>query len=265
MSDSVLAAIIAGSATLSASFLQLRTASLKDAARGQSAVAARRKSRLQRLVLLVIVGAAGASGFALSQWLTDGERRHSDAVLRELQTRIEEISHTTSELELTREGARSEIQTAVLRGLGTEGVAVAATVAACRPGPPAALVAPAATAPAAPLAVAPSAAPAAGTTAAAPSAPRACTETDATPVTLCASIPAGAKVTEVALFSRLADTDTPWSASRYLPGQESGQARFADKYAEGTPDSGSRQVCQAFANWSVEHARMVRVLVRYSL
>ncbi len=217
-------------------------------------------------MLLVIVGGSGASGFALSQWLTDGERRHSDAVLRELQMRIAEIGRTTSELELTRESARSDIQSAVLRELGSDGVAVAATVPACRPGPAAApATAVPAAAPAAAPAATPAAAPTAGAPSAAPPAPRACTETDATPVTLCASIPAGAKVTEVALFSRLADTDTPWSASRYLPGQESGQARFADKYAEGTPDSGSRQVCQAFANWSVEHARMVRVLVRYSL
>ena len=85
------------------------------------------------------------------------------------------------------------------------------------------------------------------------------------PVTVCASIPASATVTEVALFARLADADTPWSASRFLPGQESGQARFAEKYAEGAPEAGTRQVCQAFSNWSADHARTVRITVRYSL
>ena len=246
MSDSVIAAIIAGTATLSASFLQLRSAALRDA--GKPGAAARRKNRLQRIVFLVIVGGSVVSGFAFSQWLTQGERAAQGALQKELQARIAEVSHTAGELEATRAAERSEIETGVLRRIGGDGVAVAATVPACRAG---------------------AAAAAAGTTpvstpgAATPV--RACSEADATPVTLCATIPAGATVTEVALFSRLDDTQTAWSASRFLPGQESAQARFADKYSETAPEAGTRQVCQTFAHWDTEHARVVRVLVRYSL
>jgi nucleoid-associated protein YgaU len=247
MSDPVLAAIIAGSATLSASLLQLRTAALRDGARGQSGPAARRKSRLQRIVLLVIIGAAAVSGFALSQWLTEGERTAQTALQHELQARVAELGRTAGELEATRQAARAEIETGVVRRIGTDGVAVTATVAACRP-----------------AAAAPAAASAAADPAAAAAAP-ACSEADAVPVTLCAAIPANATVTEVALFSRPAGTDTPWNASRFLPGQETGQARFADKYSEGTPEDGTRQVCQAFTHWSAEHARVVRVIVHYSL
>ncbi|HYL03349.1 MAG TPA: hypothetical protein VEU54_08010 [Steroidobacteraceae bacterium] len=248
MSDSVLAAIIAGTATLSASFLQFRTASLRDAGRGQSASAVRRKGRLQRLILLVIIGAAAVSGFALSQWLNEGERAAQGVLQRELQARIAEVSRTASELAETRAGARAEIETAVLRGIGTEGVAVSATVPACRPG-----------------AAGGAAAPSPALADAAASLPRPCTEAEAIPVALCATIPASAKITEVALFSRLADSDAPWSASRFLPGQDLSLARFADKYSESAPDSGTRQVCQGFANWSVDHARAVRVVVHYSL
>jgi hypothetical protein len=250
VTDSVLAAIIAGTATLSASFLQLKSAALREAARGPSA-AARRKNRLQRFILLAIVGAAGVSGFALSQWLNEGERAAQGALQRELQARIEEISRTTNELAQTREGARADIEAGVLRRLGGDGVAVVATVAPCRP----------ALAPGTAGASPPSA------TAEAPPAPaaHACTESEASPVALCASIPANATVIEVALFSRAADSDTPWSANRFLPGQESGQARFAEKYTESAPDAGTRQVCQTFAHWSAEHARVVRLLVRYSL
>jgi hypothetical protein len=250
LTDSVLAAIIAGTATLSASFLQLKTASLKEAARGPSA-AARRRNRLQRIILLAIIGAAGVSGFALSQWLNEGERAAQGALQRELQARIAEISRTTSELELTRDGARAEIEAGVLRRLGGDGIPVMATVAPCRP----------ALAPGTSGASPPSA------TAEAPPAPaaHACTESEASPVTLCATIPAGATITEVALFSRPTGADTPWSANRFLPGQESGQARFADKYTESAPEAGTRQVCQAFAHWSADHARVVRVIVRYSL
>jgi hypothetical protein len=92
-----------------------------------------------------------------------------------------------------------------------------------------------------------------------------CTEAEASPVTLCATIPGNATVTEVALFSRPAGSDASWSASRVLPGQESGQARFAEKYSEGTAEEGVRQVCQGFAHWSTEHARVARLIVRYSL
>lgn len=257
MSDSILAAIIAGTATLSASFLQFRTASLRDGARGQSAAAARRKSRLQRIVLLVIIGAAAISGFALSQWLSEGERAAQTVLQHELQARVAEISRTVGELAATRQAARADIEAGVLRRIGFDGVAVTATVAACRRPAPA-------TASAVPAAAAVAAAVGAAADPATPAAP-ACTEADAAAVTLCAAIPTSATVTEVALFSRPAGADTPWSASRFLPGQEAGQARFAEKYSEGTPEGDTRQVCQAFTHWSAEHARVVRMIVHYSL
>jgi len=244
-SDSVLAAIIAGTATLSASFLQLRSAALREARQSGS----RRKSRLQRLVFIAIIGGSAVSGFAVSQWLTAGERAAQGALARELQARIAEVSNTAGELEATRAAERSEIEGGVLRRIGSDGIAVAATVPACR----IAAASPAAAAPAA-------AAPAAAAVTA-----HVCSEAEAVPVTLCATIPASATVTEVALFSRPADADTPWSASRFLPGQESGDARFAEKYSETAAESGTRQVCQAFAHWSADHARVVRMLVRYSL
>lgn len=245
MSDSVLAAIIAGTATLSASLLQLRSALLRDAARGVSAT--RRKGRLQKLILLAVVGAAAAGGFALSQWLNSGERLAQKTLQQELQARVAEISRTASQLELTRAGARAEIENAVLRQMGTDGVVVTAVVSACRP----ALVihAPGSASP----------------PAASAEASRSCTEAEASPVTLCATIPASAKVTEVELFSRFTDSDTPWSADRFVPGQESGQARFAEKYSQSAPEGGTQQVCQLFTHWSAEHARSVRMIVRYAL
>ena len=248
MSDSVLAAIIAGTATLSASLLQLRSALLREAARGQSAT--RRKNRTQMIILLVVIGAAGVAGFALSQWLTSGERLAQRTLQQELQARVAEISRTASQLELTRAGARVEIENGVLRQMGADGVVVSATVAACRP----ALVI-----------NAPGTASPPGVSGEPPAAGRACTEAEASPVTLCATIPANAKVTEVELFSRPADSDTPWSANRFEPGKESGQARFAEKYSQTAPEGGTQQVCQGFTHWSAEKARSVRMVVRYSL
>src|SRR5438445_716976 len=96
MSDSVLAAIIAGTATLSASLLQLRSALLREAARGQSA--SRRKNRVQTILLVIVVGAAAVAGFALSQWLASGERLAQRTLQQEVQARFaEKYSQSTPE------------------------------------------------------------------------------------------------------------------------------------------------------------------------
>ena len=268
--DSVLAAIIAGTATLSASFVQLRSALLREAAGRTS----RRRNRLQLIIFFAVIGAAGVCGFALSQWLTSGERAAQSVMQRELQARVAEISRTAGQLELTRGSERADIESGVLRRLGSEGIVVMANVAPCHPSP----VLPAANTPAGPATASatgavtpPQGAPTTPGTAAqasneAPAMPaRPCTEAEASPMTLCASIPASANVTEVALFSRAADSSAPWSASRYLPGQESGEARFAPSYSESTPEPGTRLVCQGFAHWASDHARIVRMVVRYSL
>ena len=263
--DSVLAALIAGTATLSASFVQLRSALLREAAAGRSSSAARRRNRLQLIILFAIIGAAGGCGFALSQWLTAGERAAQSVMQRELQERVAEISRTASQLELTRGSERADIENGVLRRIGSDGIVVMATVGPCRrplaplsagsppPGSPSAAGSPA---------MASSTSPVSETTA---TPARACAEAEASPLMLCATIPGNASVSEVALFSRAADSEAPWSASRYLPGQESGEARFAATYSESTPEAGTRQVCQGFAHWSTDHARVVRMVVRYTL
>jgi hypothetical protein len=258
--DSILAAIIAGTATLSASFVQLRSALLREAAAGRSSSASRRRNRLQLIILLAIIGAAGVCGFALSQWLTAGERAAQGVMQRELQARVAEISHTASQLELTRGSERAEIESGVLRRMGSDGIVVMATVGPCRQP-----LAPSAAASPPPGGSPVAASPSSPATDAAATLARACIEAEASPITLCATIPGNASVSEVALFSRAADSEAPWSASRYLPGQESGQARFAATYSESTPEAGTRQVCQAFAHWSTDRARIVRMVVRYTL
>jgi hypothetical protein len=268
--DSVLAAIIAGTATLSASFVQLRSALMREAAAGRSSSAARRRNRLQLIILIAIIGAAGVCGFALSQWLTAGERAAQAVMQRELQARVAEISRTASQLELTRGSERGDIENGVLRRIGSDGIVVTATVGPCRR---TAAPSPAASSPAASPPAATSASVGSPTATSPPSSAseanatpaRACTEAEASQVTLCANIPGNASVSEVALFSRAADSEAPWSASRYLPGQESGEARFAATYSESTPEGGTRQVCQGFAHWSTDHARVVRMVVRYTL
>jgi hypothetical protein len=251
MSDSILAAIIAATATLSASLLQLRFSIARELAARAQSPSSRKKSRAPFVVLFVMVAASAVAGFAFSQWLTENERVAKGMLEHELRARLDEVSRTESQLEITQASVRAEIEMGVLRKLGTDGVVVMATVGPCRP----ALVvsAPGTTSP-----------PGVTTEAAAPPAPS-CNETEASAITLCATIPTNATVSEVQLFARAADADTPWSSNRLLPGQESGQARFAEKYVEGPEGPGSKQVCQGFAHWSTEHARVARMVVRYTL
>jgi hypothetical protein len=83
-------------------------------------------------------------------------------------------------------------------------------------------------------------------------------------ITLCASVPAAATVKEVQLYIRSEDPKQPWAEARVQAGQEAAQARFADKFTEQTEDA-AKQVCQGFANWSHERARVARIVVKYTL
>ena len=251
MSDPVLAAIITATATICMSLLQLRFSLGKDGGARVQAAGGRRKGRGPFAVLFVIIIASAVGGFALSQWLTENERTSQSVLQHELQDKVDQITRTANQLEQTRTGARAEIEAGVLRKIGSDGVVVMATVAPCRPSlvvsPPGAATPPGVTAETAQSAV------------------PACTESEASAVTLCATIPANATITEVELYTRVAESDTPWSTSRVIAGQESGQARFAEKYAEGPESPGNKQVCEAFAHWSTEHGRVARMVVRYGI
>lgn len=253
MSDSILAAIIAATATLSASLLQLRFSIARELAARAQGPTGRKKSRAPFIVLFVMVAAAAVAGFALSQWLVENERAAQGTLEHELRARADEAARTASQLAATSAGARAEIEMGVLRRLGSDGAIVMTTVGPCRPA-----LTVSAPGTASPLSASAEPAP--------PPAP-ACTETEANNITLCATIPNNARVTEVEVFAREANSETPWSSNRLNPGKEAGQARFAEKYME-RPDPeqpGMKQVCQDFAHWSTEHAQVARMQVRYTL
>jgi len=253
MSDGVLAAIIAASATVFAAFMQLKTAFSKEvAARAQSPYS-RRKNKLPMILVLVILGAAGVAGFALSQWITEYQRAAQNAVQEELRARIEQMTRTESQLA----GTHAEISASIRRNMGLEGIVVMATVGPCRP----ALVVstPALNSIPAEGAGQPSAQPAPTTTSSS------CTESEAASVTLCATIPASATVTELALYVRPIDAEGPWSLSQVMPGHEVDQARFAERHEEIVDSATTKQVCEGFAHWSSERGRVVRMVTRYSL
>ena len=249
MSDAVMAAIITATATVCMSLLQLRFSLGKDGGTRVQAAGGRRKGRGPFAVLAVLIIASAVGGFALSQWLTESQRVSQSALQHELQDRVDQITRTANQLEQTRAGVRAEIEASVERKIGSDGVVVMATVGPCRPS----------------LVVAPSQTPPGATSDAAPPASPVCTESEANTVTLCATIPANATITEVELYTRAAQSDTPWSTSRVMAGQEAAQARFAEKYVDEPESPDTRQICQGFAHWSAEHSRVARMVVRYGI
>jgi hypothetical protein len=259
MSDGVLAAIIAASATVFASFLQIRASFAKEVTgRAFSTGGRKSKSRAPFVFMFMLLGGSAVGGFALSQWLMEHERSMQHALVEQLKAQVASLTRSENELTESRAGTRAEIEASVLRQIGLEGVVATTTVGPCKP--PLVLSTPAlaAHAPESP-------APVTSTPTAATPPSSSCTEAEAMPVTLCAIVPVGATVTEVEVFMRRTDSDVPWSSARLAPGAESEQARFSEKPVELADSATTKQVCETFVSWSTESARTARMLVRYSL
>jgi len=241
MSETLLAALIAAAATVSASLLQLKSAFSKEIAARTHGGSSRKKSRLPLILIFVLLIASAAGGFSLAKWLNEDERLEQNELQRELEMRIGELGRTAEQLEETRNAARAEIEHGILQRLGEAGVVALAAVGPCKP-----------------VAVA-------GVPTVASDTPTSCTEAEATPVTLCATVPAQAKLIGVELFTRPADASGEWAASRASAGQEIERARFSDTPVESTEADGTKQVCHTFVHWGSDRARSARMLVRYNL
>jgi len=255
MSDGVLAAIIAAGATVFTSFLQLRTSLLKQLAASAQSAPARRKGRMPLVLMLVMLLGAAVGGFALAQWMHEYERLAQEALQRELRERIADMSRARSELEHANAATHAEVEAQILRRMGADGVAVLATVAPCS-------VARADGAAAITAAAVENGAPVSAPEGQISPPSSRCTESDAAPITLCASIPAAAKLTDVDLYVRGTESAVTWTA--VAAGQESEQARFAQKPVEVADGAAVKQVCEGFVHWS-ERARIARMVVHFTL
>ena len=100
MSDAILAAIIAATATLCASFLQLRIALAREAdARSRGQPISRRRSRLPMILIGIMLFASAVGGFALSQWLGSSQRVAQADLQRELRERVAELGAAVTALQ----------------------------------------------------------------------------------------------------------------------------------------------------------------------
>src|SRR5882672_3631125 len=237
LSEPVTAAMIGALATAAGALVQLRISwrrEIKERERGQPITKKTRRGPV--IVVFALLVAAGVGGFALSQYFVSLREGDRDALRSDLQSKLSEINATALRLEQARTNERKQIETEVQRAdasrLGEDGASASVVVGPC------------------PQVV--------------PGARLECTEQSAARITVCASVPAAATVREVQLYIRSDDPKQPWAEARVQPGQEAGQARFADKFSE-RPEEGAKQVCQGFANWSHEKTRIARIVVKYAL
>jgi hypothetical protein len=235
LSEPVVAAMIGATATVITALVQLRLSwrkELRERERGQPITKKSRRGPVMVVFALLIAAAVG--GFALSQYfvsLREGDRNELRA---DLQAKLSEINATALRLEQARTSERRLIETEVQRAdasrLGEEGSAASVVVGPCRA-----------------------------------DAKQECTEQSAPRIAVCARVPAAATIKEVQLYVRSDDSKQPWSETRVQPGQDAGQARFADKFSERPEDEAAKQVCQGFANWSHDKSRLARIVVKYAL
>jgi hypothetical protein len=264
MSDGVLAAIIAASATVFGSFVQFRTSLAKEIAARSRSTPTRKANHVVLILLVVMLLGAAVGGFALAQWAFENERAAQQALVRDLRDRVSDFARYKSDIEQTRAELRSVVQTDILRQMGADGVVVLATAPPCKL--PVATSRAATSTPGGPLplptvAAKPSAS--AGAQSPTPAPVAACAEADATPIVLCATIPAAAQLGNVELYLRQTDATGRWSDSRLMPGEASAGARFAAKPVETMDGAGLKQVCIGFAQWS-DQPRIARMVVHYS-
>ncbi|HZT62287.1 MAG TPA: hypothetical protein VFA36_04060 [Burkholderiales bacterium] len=234
--EPVLAAMIGAGATVITALVQLRLSWRKELKERERAQPITKKSRRGPVIaVLALMIAAAVGGFALSQYFVSLREGDRDALRSDLQSKLSEINATALRLAEARMNERKQIETETQRAdasrLGEEGAAASVLVGPCRPEY-------------------------GGTVE--------CTEQSAMRITVCASVPAAATVKEVQLYIRAENSKQPWAETRVQPGQDAGEARFADKFSE-RPEEGAKQVCQGFANWSHERTRIARIVVKYAL
>jgi hypothetical protein len=93
--------------------------------------------------------------------------------------------------------------------------------------------------------------------------PVTCTERVAQPISLCASIPTAANVTNVRIQARVPKSESPW-LERDAGAQALGSLRIGAESAEHPVSAAQKSVCTDVANWSAEDTLAVRVIVEYA-
>lgn len=232
----LLASLIGATATITASFLNLRMTWKKELlARANQKPVTKKSSRAPIVPLLALLLASAVGGFALSYYLGGKERANSEALEAELRTKIEQLGVTTQRLETVSlkgvDAITQQVREEERRKRGEEGVAAIVRLEKC--------------------------------VATGVEGQAACDESTAHPVRLCTEIPANTRVAAIDLFARPEGDARPWSENRVIPGADFGGGRFASRAAERLVNDVTKQVCQDLLYWNSDHAINGRMVVHY--
>jgi hypothetical protein len=232
----LLASLIGATATITASFLNLRMAWKKESlARASQKAAARKSSRSPLIPLLALLLASAVGGFALSYYLGIKGRADNAALEAELRTKIEQLNVSAQRLEAMSlngsDAIAQQVRDEERRKRGMEGVAAIVMLEKCA--------------------------------VASAEGQAACDESTAHPVRLCTEIPADASVAAIDLYARAEGDARPWSESRVIAGIDFGGGRFAHRTSERPITDTTKQVCQELLHWNNEHAVSGRMVVHY--
>jgi hypothetical protein len=232
----LLASLIGATATITASFLNLRMAWKKELlARANQKPVTKKSSRGPILALLALLLASAVGGFALSYYLGLKGRTDTVALEAELRSKIEQLNVSALRLEkVSLNGADAiaqQVRDEERRNRGLEGVAAMVRLEKCV---------------------------AAGVV----EGQAACNESTAHPVRLCTEIPAAANVSAIDLYARPEGDARPWSENRVIAGNDFGGGRFTNRSERLIGDT-AKQVCQDLLHWNSEHAVNGRMVVRY--
>ncbi len=93
--------------------------------------------------------------------------------------------------------------------------------------------------------------------------PVTCTDRVAQKVTLCAAIPAAAQTKDVRIQARAPRTETPWAEGK-LGDATVGNLHLGTAASESPLSAEQRSVCLDVANYSLDEALVVRVIVEYA-
>jgi hypothetical protein len=233
----LLASLIGATATITASFLNLRMTWKKELlARANQKPVTKKSSRAPIVPLLALLLASAVGGFALSYYLGDKERASSEALEAELRTKIEQLGVTTQKLETVSlkgvDAITQQVRDEERRKRGEEGVAAIVRLEKC--------------------------------VAMGAEGQAACDASTAPPVRLCTEIPADTRVAAIDLFARHEGDARPWSEHRVSPGADFGGGRFASGISERLVGNTTKQVCQDLLYWNSDHAINGRMVVHYA-
>lgn len=224
----LIASLIGATATISAALIQLRIAwrkELQAREKRQPITQKARRGPVTAVIVLLLASAIG--GFALSQYFASAGKKEAAQLQAELTARLDQLNRSAQRLEQASLTTPGELEA---KGRQAEAQRLADE----------------------------------GATATVSLAPcGSCSEQQPQQVTLCADIPATASVIEVLRYSRNGEGNSAW-----LPAtaeQAPLMGRFVAAAYERLDGENNKQVCQEYQHWDGEHARSLRIRVRYSL